>query len=101
MKGKTQQASAAATADMSEKPARNWKRGPLPPGRKKDRRRQSTRPDPFAGVWSEDIEPLLETDVDRILTAPTVLEWLDGRHPGGSAGRTCALCSGGYGTGAR
>ena len=33
-------------------------------------------------MWSEDIEPLLETDVDRILTAPTVLEWLNGRHPG-------------------
>ena len=81
MRGKTQQAAAAA-ADMSEKSVRNWKRGSLPSERKKDRRRQSTRPDPFAGVWSEDIEPLLRTDVDRILTAPTVLEWLDGRHPG-------------------
>ena len=81
MKGKTQQAAAAA-ADMSEKSVRNWKWGPLPSERKKEGRRQSTRPDPFAGVWSEDIEPLLRTDVDRILTAPTVLEWLDGRHPG-------------------
>ena len=81
MRGKTQQAAAAA-ADMSEKSVRNWMRGPLPSERKKDGRRQSTRPDPFAGVWSEDIEPLLRTDVDRILTAPTVLEWLDGRHPG-------------------
>ena len=81
MRGKTQQAAAAA-ADMSEKSVRNWKRGSLPSERKKDRRRESTRPDPFAGVWSEDIEPLLRTDVDRILTAPTVLEWLDGRHPG-------------------
>ena len=38
--------------------------------------------DPFAGVWSEDIEPPPEPDVDRILTAPTVLEWLDSQHPG-------------------
>lgn len=80
MKGKTQQA--AAVADMNEKSVRNWKRGPLPSERKKDKRRQSRRPDPFAGMWTEDIEPLFETDGDRILTAPTVLEWLDGRHPG-------------------
>ena len=52
------------------------------PSEKKDRRRKSTRPDPFAGVWAEEVEPLLEADVDRILTAPTVLEWLDERHPG-------------------
>ena len=28
------------------------------------------------------MEPLLEADVDRILAAPTVLEWLAERHPG-------------------
>ena len=36
MRGKTQQAAAAA-ADMSEKSVRNWKQGPLPSERKKDR----------------------------------------------------------------
>ena len=80
MKGKTQQAAAAAS-DMSERSVRNWNKGPLP-SEKKDRRRKSTRPDPFAGVWAEEVEPLLEADVDRILAAPTVLEWLDERHPG-------------------
>ena len=81
MKGKTQQAAAAAS-DMSERSVRNWNKGPLPSEKKKDRRRKRTRPDPFAGVWAEEVEPLLEADVDRILAAPTVLEWLDERHPG-------------------
>ena len=80
MKSKTQQAAAAAS-DMSERSVRNWNKGPLP-SEKKDRRRKSTRPDPFAGVWAEEVESLLEADVDRILAAPTVLEWLDERHPG-------------------
>ena len=81
MKGKTQQAAAAAS-DMSERSVRNWNKGALPSEKKKDGRRQRTRPDPFAGVWAEEVEPLLEADVDRILAAPTVLEWLDERHPG-------------------
>ena len=79
MKGKTQQAAAAAS-DMSERSVRNWN---------KDRCRRRRRtgegrvrgPDP-SGVWAEEVEPLLEADVDRILAAPTVLEWLDERHPG-------------------
>ena len=99
MKGKTQQAAAAAS-DMSERSVRNWNKGPLP-SEKKDRRRKSTRPDPFAGVWAEEVEPLLEADVDRILAAPTVLEWLDERHPDGSTHRTCGRCSDVCGTGAR
>ena len=59
MKGKTQQAAAAAS-DMSERSVRNWNKGPLP-SEKKDRRRKSTRPDPFAGVWAErtTIEPVV------------------------------------------
>ena len=48
MKGKTQQA--AAASDMSERSVRNWNKGPLPSEKSKDRRRKSTRPDPFAGV---------------------------------------------------
>ena len=100
MKGKTQQAAAAAS-DMSERSVRNWNKGPLP-SEKKDRRRKSTRPDPFAGVWAEEVEPLLEADVDRILAAPTVLEWLDERSSRtGSTHRTCGRCSDVYGTGAR
>ena len=43
MKGKTQQAAAAAS-DMSGRSVRNWNKGPLP-SEKKDRRRKSTRPD--------------------------------------------------------
>ena len=37
---------------------------------------------PVRRVWTEDIEPLLRTDIEGVLSAPTVLEWLDGRHPG-------------------
>ena len=48
MTGKTQQAAAAASG-MSERSVRNWNRGPLPSEKKKDRRRQRTRPDPLEG----------------------------------------------------
>ena len=71
---------------MSERSVRTWRKGPLP-SEKKVRRRQRTRPDPFAGVWDEEIVPLLKADVEGILTAPTILEWLDERHPG-SFGRS-------------
>jgi hypothetical protein len=33
-------------------------------------------------VWAEEIVPLLERDEDRILQATTLLELLEGRHPG-------------------
>ena len=81
MEGKTQEAAAAASG-MSERSVRTWRKGPLP-SEKKDRRRQRTRSDPFAGVWDEEIVPLLKADVEGILAAPTILEWLDKRHPGG------------------
>ena len=80
MEGKSQEAAAAA-AGMSERSARTWRKGPLP-SEKKDKRRKRTKPDPFAGVWDEDIVPLLQTDVGGILAAPTILEWLEERHPG-------------------
>ena len=80
MEGKSQQAAAAASG-ISERSVRNWRQGPLP-SENKSRRRQRTRPDPFAGVWTEDVEPLLRSDVEGVLSAPTILEWLDGRHPG-------------------
>ena len=85
MRGKSQQAAAAASG-MSERSVRTWRKGPLP-SEKKVKRRQRTRPDPFAGVWDEEIVPLLKADVEGILAAPTILEWLDERHPG-SFGRS-------------
>ena len=80
MEGKSQEA-AAASSGMSERSVRTWRKGALP-SEKKVKRSRRTRPDPFAGVWEEEIVPLLQTDVGGILAAPTVLEWLDERHPG-------------------
>ena len=80
MEGKSQEA-AAASSGMSERSVRTWRKGALP-SEKKDKRSMLTRPEPFAGVWEEEIVPLLQTDAGSILAAPTVLEWLDERHPG-------------------
>ncbi len=80
MEGKSQQASAAASG-MSVRTARTWQRGRLP-SEKKGKRRWRTRPDPFAGVWAEEVEPLLRGDVEGALKATTILEWLEERHPG-------------------
>ena len=38
--------------------------------------------DPLADVWESYIVPLLLTDPDGVLSATTILEWLDERHPG-------------------
>ena len=81
MEGKSQQAAAAASG-MSVRTARTWQRGRLP-SEKKGKRRWRTRPDPFAGVWAEEVEPLLRSDVEGALKkATTILEWLDERQPG-------------------
>ena len=80
MEGKSQQAAAAASG-MSVRTARTWQRGRLP-SEKKGKRRWRTRPDPFAGVWAEEVEPLLRSDVEGALKATTILEWLEERHPG-------------------
>ena len=80
MEGKSQQASAAASG-MSVRTARTWQTGRLP-SEKKGKRRWRTRPDPFAGVWAEEVEPLLRGDVEGALKATTILEWLEERHPG-------------------
>ena len=58
MEGKKQQ-TAAAMAGMSERSARKWQCGPLPSETKQERRWR-TRPDPFDGVWEEEILPLLQ-----------------------------------------
>ena len=81
MEGKTQQAAAAASA-TSERSARKWQRGALPSERKKDRRNWRTRPDPFRDVWESDVVPLLRSDPDGELSATTILEWIEERHPG-------------------
>ena len=91
MKGKTQQAAAAASG-MSERSVRNWSKGPLPSEKKKDRRRQRTRPDPLAGVWEQDIEPLLRADIEGVLARRLFLSGWTGGIRGGSAHRICAPC---------
>ena len=60
MEGKTQE-TAAAKAGMSVRSARNWQSGPLP-SQAKPEHRWRTRPDPFDGVWEDEIEPLLRND---------------------------------------
>ena len=80
MEGKTQQAS-AASAGMGVRSARRWQSGPLPSEKRKDRRWR-THPDAFAGVWDEEIVPLLRGDPRGKLQATALLEWLGERHPG-------------------
>ena len=60
MEGKTQE-TAAAKAGMSVRSARKWQSGPLP-SQAKPEHRWRTRPDPFDGVWEDEIEPLLRND---------------------------------------
>ena len=80
MEGKTQEAAAAASG-MSVRTARTWQRGALP-SEKKGKRAWRTRPDPFAEVWTGEIEPVLWEDPYGIIQATTLLEWLDKRYPG-------------------
>ena len=79
VEGKSQQASAAA-AGMSVRSARRWQTGQLPSD--KNKRSWRTRPDAFAGVWEEEIVPLLRRDARKKLQATVLLEWLNERHPG-------------------
>ena len=67
MEGKSQQG-AAASPGMSVRTARTWQRGRLP-SEKKGKRRRRTRPDPFAGVWIEEVEPLLRSELEGALKA--------------------------------
>ena len=79
MEGKTQEGAAAA-AGMSVRTARKWETGPLP-SETKGSRTWRTRPDPFEGVWAEDVVPLLEADTRGELQAQTILDELMARHP--------------------
>ncbi len=54
----------------------------MPSELRKNRREWRTRPDPFAEVWEKDVEPLLQSDPEGRLSATTILEWLEERHPG-------------------
>ena len=80
VEGKTQQ-TAAAVAGMSERSARKWRCGPLPSETKQERWWR-TRPDPFDGVWEEEILPLLGGEAAGRLKATTIIEWLEERWPG-------------------
>ncbi|MDD9994641.1 MAG: hypothetical protein OXS35_02675 [Dehalococcoidia bacterium] len=73
-------ATAAAVADMSKRSAHRWRTGEFPSDRKKPRHWR-TREDLFAGVWEEEIEPLLASDRERVLQTPTILEWLQDGYP--------------------
>jgi len=80
MEGKTQQVAAAA-AGMSERTAREWQSGVFP-SQTKQPRGWRTRPDPFAGVWDSDVVPVLARDTAGVVQATTILEILQGLHPG-------------------
>ena len=80
MEGKTQQ-TAAAMAGMSERSARKWQHGPLP-SETKTGHRWRTRPDPFEGVWEEEIRPLLQGEAAGGLRATTIIDWLEEKFPG-------------------
>ena len=81
MESKTQE-TAAAKAGMSVRSARAWQNGPLPSQAKPEEHRWRTRPDPFDGVWAEEVEPLLRNDPTGELKATTIIDWLAKQHPG-------------------
>jgi len=81
MEGKSQEAAAAA-AGMSVRTARKWESAGALPSGSTAARSWRTRSDPFAGVWDEEIVPLLERDLERVLQATTLFELLESRHPG-------------------
>jgi len=80
MKEGMKQSAAAAAAGMSERTARKWQSGPLPSQSKKPREWR-TRADPFEGVWTEVVVPMLEADTNGVLEAKTLMETLTERDP--------------------
>ena len=87
MEGKTQE-TAAAKAGMSVRSARKWQSGPLP-SQAKPEHRWRTRPDPFDGVWEDEIEPLLRNDPTGQLKATTIIDC-----PSTSSGRPSSILAG-------
>jgi hypothetical protein len=59
--------------NMSARTAHTWQKGPLP-SEKKEKRTWRTRPDPFAAVWDEEIEQVLQQGTGGIIQATTILE---------------------------
>jgi hypothetical protein len=80
MTGKTL-AAAAAAAGMSERTGRAWQAGPLPSATGTERHWR-TRADPFAAVWTTEVEPRLAADAQGRLQALTLFEWLCEQYPG-------------------
>jgi len=74
------QAVAAAKAGFSERTARRVEGNPVLPSQRVGKRRKRTRADPFAGVWAEEIVPLLRAIPH--LRGTTMLETLQRQHPG-------------------
>jgi hypothetical protein len=74
------QATAAIKAGLSVATARRIDHDPRPPSAKKQRRTYRTRPDPLAGLWDEEIVPLLRAAPD--LRPITLFDELARRHPG-------------------
>ena len=50
------------------------------PSEAKGPRGWRTRKDPFEGVWTDEVVPLLEVDKEEVLDATTILATLRGRH---------------------
>ena len=71
--------------------------GPLP-SETKTERRWRTRPDPFDGVWEEEILPLLQGEAAGRLRATTIIEWLEEKSPGRFSACS-APCNADYRTG--
>ena len=61
MEGKTQE-TAAAKAGMSVRSARKWPERPIARRRRNRSIGGALTPDPFDGVWEDEIEPLLRND---------------------------------------
>ena len=80
MQGK-KMATAAAVAGMSARSGHNWREGKLPSDSKRQDRHWRTHPDPFGGVWEEEVVPLLQSDRNGVLQATTILERLCGKYP--------------------
>ena len=80
MESKTQE-TAAAQAGMSVRSARKWQSGLLPPATKPEHRWR-TQPDPFDGVWEDEIDPLLRGGPAGKLKATTIIDWLEEQYPG-------------------
>lgn len=76
---RTQKTSAAMAGFSTSTGYRAEKEPRLPSERHRDRRHGGGRPDPFAGLWDEEIVPLLHANPG--LKPITVLEEMQRRHP--------------------